>query len=333
MNSDHRTDNLVIGVVGIGLMGSSIVVNLLLAGHKVKAIAPIREDYLLAPERIKDNLAHAAKFGLLTCPEQYYYSRLTISEDYEELRDCRMVAECVMERSHIKNNVYARIVKAVDKETIIASNTSAIPISSLQKMVDYPERFMGVHWAEPAYATRFLEIVPGENTDPENIEWMFQLAYLWKKEPILLKKDIRGFITNRLMYSVYREAFSLVSSGRATFEEIDKAFRYDAGSWITLMGIFRRMDFIGLHDLDKIFNNIFPLLSNSESIPPVMEEMIAADARGVHNAKGLYPYTEEEIKAWNDAFALFNKDIYHLTEEYTQAKIDLVSRGKERAFF
>lgn len=333
MNNDNRTDNLVIGVVGIGLMGSSIVVNLLLAGHKVKAIAPIREDYLLAPERIKDNLAHAAKFGLLAHPDQYYYSRLTISEDYGALHDCRMVAECVIEKSNIKNNIYAKIANVVDKETIIASNTSAIPISSLQRMVDYPERFMGVHWAEPAYATRFLEIVPGESTDPENIEWIFRLAHLWKKEPILLKKDIRGFITNRLMYSVYREAFSLVSSGRASFEEIDKAFRYDAGSWITLMGIFRRMDFIGLHDLDRIFKNIFPRLNNSDAVPPLMEEMIAADARGVHNARGLYPYTEEEIKAWNDAFALFNKDIYHLAEEYAKAKIDLVSGEKERMFF
>jgi len=325
INSVLRADNIAIGVVGLGLMGSSIAVDLLLAGHKVKAIAPIREDYLMGAERIGNNLAHAAEFGLLAQPVQYYYSRLTISEDYQELQDCRMVTECVIEKSHIKNAVYKKIEGAVDHETIITSNTSAIPISVLQKMACHPKRFMGIHWAEPAYATRFLEIIPGECTDPQNVRWVLQLARLWKKEPILLKKDIRGFITNRLMYSVYREAFNLITSGIASFEEVDKAFRYDAGSWITLMGIFRRMDFIGLHDFEAIFSAIFPDLSNSETVPPLMEEMIAADARGVHNAKGLYQYTEEEAKAWSDAYALFNKDIYHLAEAYAQSKIDFVN--------
>src|SRR5690606_35200374 len=228
---------------------------------------------------------------------------LTISEDYSVLHDCNLVVECIIEDIEIKKAVFKKILAAVGKDTVLASNTSAIPISILQTFIAYPERFIGIHWAEPAFATRFLEIICGEKTAPGTAEWVFELAYQWGKEPTLLRKDIRGFITNRLMYSVYREALTLVENGQATIEDADKAFRYDAGSWMTLMGIFRRMDFMGLENQLETFNTIFPTLSNTEKVPEIMQKMVDIQARGTHNAKGLYPYTEEESIKWDKAFA------------------------------
>lgn len=235
-----------VGVVGIGLMGSSIIVSLLIAGHEVKAVAPIPEDLAFAHSRIRSQLNHCRISGLLEEPVESYESRLTICKDYGMLGSCDLVLECVIEDIAIKASVYKEIAEVTAKDTIIATNTSAIAISMLQQMVPHPERFIGVHWAEPAYATRFMEITCGRETRLSYGKWIFRLAHRWGKEPTLLRKDIKGFITNRLMYAVYREAFYLIGNGHASMKDVDKAFRYDAGSWITMMGIFRRMDLAGL---------------------------------------------------------------------------------------
>jgi 3-hydroxybutyryl-CoA dehydrogenase len=315
-----------IGVVGVGLMGSSIIVALLLAGHRIKAIAPIPEDFKLAGSRIGDQLNLCRKSGMVRKPFELLTERLEITEDYGQLKDCGLVLECVIEDLQVKASVYQKVAKQVRPDAIIASNTSAIAISALQPFVPHPERFLGVHWAEPAYATRFMEITCGTKTDPAVAEQVFRIAHDWGKEPTLLKKDIPGFITNRLMYAVYREIFHLVSQGKASIEDTDKAFRYDPGSWITLMGVFRRMDFMGLADWDRIFASVFPTLSNADEVPDIMQRMVSINARGTQNLKGLYSYTPQEAKEWEDAFALFNKDIFRLAALYPSGKPEERSR-------
>lgn len=309
-----------VGVVGLGLMGSSIVAALLMAGHPVRAIAPLAAEAPEAPARIGGQLRQCREAGLIGSI-QPYLAALTISEDYSTLAGCELVIECVIEKPEIKSAVYQKITNAVSAECIIGSNTSAIPISELQKFVDIPGRFLGIHWAEPAFMTRFLEITCGGQTDPVFAGRVFEMAHGWGKEPTLLKKDIRGFITNRLMYAVYREIFHQIESGHATREDVDKAFRYDAGSWMTLMGIFRRMDYVGLKDYETILSRIFPQLSNSTGVPEIMEQMVRDGARGVHNDRGLYPYEPAEGRHWDEAFARFNQEIHDLAAEYSAEKV------------
>jgi 3-hydroxybutyryl-CoA dehydrogenase len=310
-----------VGVVGLGLMGSSIVAALLIAGHPVVAIAPISDDAKGAVGRIHQQLDYCLQAGVITKSPEYYFDRLIVSEDYLHLANCAVVIECVIEKIEIKASVYSKITEVVTSRAIIGSNTSALPISVLQKHVLHPERFVGIHWAEPAFMTRFLEITCGEHTGREEADLIFELAHYWGKEPTLLRKDIRGFITNRLMYAVYREIFHVLESGKASQEDVDKAFRYDAGSWMTLMGIFRRMDYSGLPDYALIFEKVFPRLSNSTEVPLRMQEMVAHAARGVHNGKGLYSYGQGEAGQWDEAFASFNNDIRQLASEYSASKV------------
>lgn len=305
-----------IGVVGLGLMGSSIVVALLIAGHPVRGVAPISSDMGDALKRITQQLDHAGQSGSLKHPPVHYLGRLILSEDYKILKNCQLVQECVVETKSIKSEVYRKITSVTSKNTVISSNTSAIPISILQAVVPYPERFLGIHWAEPAYLTRFLEITKGGRTDDLSAQWVFELAHFWNKEPTFLKKDIRGFVTNRLMYAVYREAFHLIENGEASIEDVDKSFRYDAGSWMTYMGLIQRMDQLGLNDFGVALKRIFPELSNSASVPKLMKKLVLEQARGIQNGKGLYSYTTEEAKAWDQSFAEFNKEIFHLAAEY-----------------
>lgn len=313
---EFEINRIKVGVVGIGLMGSSIIASLLLSGHPVVAIAPIPDDLANAQERISGQLQHSESLGILNKPVTGYLSDLIVSEHYKDLEDCKLIMECVVEIVEIKQQVYKKIADVVSSSTIIASNTSAIPISNLQKLVAHPERFLGIHWAEPAYLTRFMEITCGEQTQIGYANWVLEISKSWGKEATLLLKDIRGFITNRLMYAVYREALYLIQQQKATMEDIDKAFRFDVGSWITLMGIFRRMDFLGLKDYSIILENLYPQLCNDETVPPVMQEMVRIKARGIHNLKGLFAYSEEEAQEWEKAFAEFNKDIFKLAARY-----------------
>jgi 3-hydroxybutyryl-CoA dehydrogenase len=326
MNNNAELKTIEVGVVGLGLMGSSIIVSLLLAGHPVKAIAPIPEDMKMASSRIREQLIHCRKSGLLNGSVDHYESMLEITQDYGQLKNCDLVFECVIEDIAIKASVYNEIAKEVRTDAIIATNTSAIAISILQQLVPNPERFIGIHWAEPAYATRFMEITCGTETRLDYAEQIFDMAHHWGKEPTLLRKDIRGFITNRLMYAVYREIFHLVGQGHVTIEDVDKAFRYDTGSWITLMGVLRRMDFVGLADSTEILKNIFPTLCNADKVPPLMQKMVDNNARGTQNLIGLYTYTSKEAKEWEDAFAMFNKDIYQLASFYPAGKYSLAKK-------
>ncbi|GAA4464510.1 3-hydroxyacyl-CoA dehydrogenase [Nibrella saemangeumensis] len=327
MDEKVNPHNIKVGVVGIGLMGSSIIVALLMAGHHVIAIAPLPDDKVLGPARVKDDLTRCAQSGLLEGAIDHYLDRLTIAGDYGMLASCSLVLECVIEQLAIKESVFKQISAHVDTAAIIGSNTSAIPISTLQQFVPDPGRFLGIHWAEPAYLTRFLEITCGRQTDITTAEWVMSLAHGWGKEPTLLRKDIRGFITNRLMYAVYREIFSLLESGKASLDDVDKAFRYDAGSWMTLMGIFRRMDYLGLQDYADILRTTFPQLSTTDEVPAVMQEMVDSNARGVQNARGLYAYTDEEARQWEEAFAHFNREIYHLSLQYPSHQLPSKKQG------
>ncbi|MEO6914298.1 MAG: 3-hydroxyacyl-CoA dehydrogenase NAD-binding domain-containing protein [Chitinophagaceae bacterium] len=322
MTNKAQLANIEVGVVGLGLMGSSIIVTLLMAGHKVKAIAPLASDLEMASTKIIDQLNHCHDAGLIEDPSGLA-SNVEISEDFKRLQNCQIVFECVIEDIRIKADIYQKITSIVSSSTIIATNTSAIAITTLQELVPNPERFLGIHWAEPAYATRFMEITCGDKTYLEYAEWIFNIAHHWGKEPTLLKKDIRGFITNRLMYAVYRELFQLMAQGRISMEDADKSFRYDAGSWITLMGVFRRMDFTGLKDWAVVLPSIFPTLSNRNTVPEVMQQMVECNARGTQNLKGLYSYSAEEAKEWDHAFALFNKDIFQLASLYPSVKAEV----------
>ncbi len=316
MSEKINTANVNTGVVGLGLMGCSIATCLLMAGHKVVAVAPIAADLEHAKKRIDHHLSKAKEEGLINHSPKYFFKRLTITEDYSFLKDCKLVIECTLENIDIKKSVYQKIEKVIKKDAILTSNTSAIPISILQKETKYPHRFFGLHWAEPSHTTRFLEIICGEQSDISKGEYLYELSHYWGKEPTLVRKDIRGFITNRLMYAMYREAFYLVENGYATVEDVDRACRNNAGYWMTLVGVFRWMDLTGVPAYHNVMKDLFPTLSNSTKIPKLIDDIVKEGGKGVANAKGFYDYTPEEAKLWEETFTEFSYKIRKLALKY-----------------
>ena len=308
--------NLSIGVVGLGLMGCSITTCLLMAGHRVVAVAPLPVDVPTAQPRIYEHLKKSLEEGLVTQSPDYFFENLKITEDYNVLADCQLVIECTLESLPIKKEVYEKIEAVVSTEAVITSNTSAIPISILQKEVKYPQRFLGLHWAEPSHTTRFLEVICGELSDVSKGEWLYKLSHQWGKEPTLVRKDIRGFITNRLMYALYREAFNLVENGYATVEDVDRACRNNAGYWMTLVGPFRWMDLTGVPAYHTVMKDLFPTLSNSVEMPKLIDDIVKEGGKGVANAHGFYPYTAEEAQLWRETFETFSYEIRKLALKY-----------------
>jgi 3-hydroxybutyryl-CoA dehydrogenase len=256
-------------------------------------------------------------------------ARFSVSQDYSFLERSAVVIEAIHESIGEKQRAIRRIERIVSAQALIGSNTSAIPVTLLQKSAIHPERIMGMHWAEPAHVTRFMEIICGERTDPINAERAQLLARHWSKEPSILRRDIRGFITNRCFYALLREAFYLVESGYATIEDVDRSLRNDLGYWITFAGPFRFMDVTGLAAYEAVMPDLFPDLNCSREVPPRLRKLVRSGARGVSNAKGFYRYTPAQAKRWQDLFLKFSYQIRALAQEYPENVGDSPNGRKE----
>lgn len=309
-------EKMTIGVVGLGLMGCSITTCLIMAGHPVIAIAPVPADMTTALARITDHLRRSREEKLIDNNPDYYTRHVTITEDYLLLAPCGLVIECTLENLDIKKNVFHRIESVISSEALLTSNTSAIPISILQELTKHPERFFGLHWAEPSHTTRFLEVICGEASDVTKGEYLYEISQGWGKEPTLVRKDIRGFITNRLMYAMYREAFYLVENGYATVEDVDRACRNNPGYWMTLCGVFRWMDLTGVQAYHAVMKDLFPTLCNDTHVPKLIDDLVKDGAKGVANAHGFHKYTPEEARLWEETFKDFSYRIRELALEY-----------------
>jgi len=307
-----------IGTVGLGLMGSSIATCILAAGHAVTSLVKTMDQAEEARQRILGYLEELKLEDMLKEDPDLVLGRLVITDDVSLLRGLGVVIESITESVEEKRSVYRRLETVLSPTAVIGSNTSAIPVSILQEGLLHPERVLGIHWAEPAHITRFMEVICGNQSSLSFAETIVTLAESWGKEPSLLKKDIRGFITNRIMYAMLREAFSLVDKGYATVEDVDRSLRNDLGYWITFAGPFRFMDLTGIPAYMTVMKDLFPDLDNTAETPELIERVVKAGGLGVSNARGFYPYTPESAESWGRNFIEFSYDIRKLAEKYSK---------------
>ena len=312
------TEKIPIGVVGLGLMGSSITTCILAGGHAVTSFTRHIEKADEVRRRILNFLEQLREEGMLTGHPEKIIQKLTITDDYSLFADHEVVIESIIEDLHYKKQVYNRLENILSSTAIIGTNTSAIPVTILQNGLKHPERLLGIHWGEPAHILRFLEVICGDQSDIKYAHKIVALAVGWGKEPSLVKKDIRGFITNRLMYAMMREAAHLVENGYATIADIDRACRNDMGYWLTFAGPFRYMDLTGIPAYLTVMKDLFPELANSNKAPAFIEELVASGAKGISNSHGFYPYTNETAEQWEKLFIEFTYSIRKLSEKYPQ---------------
>lgn len=288
-----------VGIVGLGLLGRGIAACLLSNGFRVIASTLTQEDRDGARRYIAaavDDLIRRGGFppGL----RDEWAGRYVEAGSVAELAPCEFVIESVFEDLGVKSRLFDEIEAVVGPEVPIASNTSALPISVLQSGRRRPERFIGTHWAEPCHLTRFLEVVRGERTDDATAEAAMDLARRAGKDPSLVRKDVEGFIVNRLGYAMFREAFWLLENGVADVETIDRSFRNAVSVWANIAGPFRWMDLSGLPAYAAVMKRLWPKLSCATDVPRALTDLIEGGARGVSNGRGFYDYTPEEAARW-----------------------------------
>jgi 3-hydroxybutyryl-CoA dehydrogenase len=289
-----------VGVVGLGLLGRGIAACLLGHGLRVLGFARDAEEHAEARRHIEQAIHELVdRAGFDSRLRESWERNFTPITSYEPLANCDFVIESVSEDLAIKRAVHEQIEEVLGRRVPIASNTSALPISVLQQGRRHPERFLGMHWAEPAHATRFLELVRGEQTGDAAFALAVELAERLGKEPCLVRRDVPGFVVNRLAYALYREALHLLESGVADVETIDRGFRNACGLWAGFCGPFRWIDLTGGPALyARAMQGVLPTLSNVREVPPPLRDLADAGARGIANGRGFYSYTPTEARAW-----------------------------------
>jgi len=217
-----------------------------------------------------------------------------------QFSDCDFVIESITEDLDAKRALFREIESVVGPQVPIASNTSALPITLLQRGQQHPGRFIGMHWAEPCYLTRFLEVVRGELTDDATANAAIELGRLAGKDPTLVQKDVEGFIVNRIGYAMFREAFWLLENGVADVETIDRSFRNALSVWANIAGPFRWMDLTGVPAYAAVMKRLWPQLSCATEVPQAMRKVVESGGKGISNGHGFYTYTPKEAREWED---------------------------------
>jgi len=299
-----------IGLVGLGLMGQGICSCLISNGFNVIAYSrtAAREKETFNHITVSLNKLLSRKI-IAESDTREWEKRFTYVNNLEELRECKFIIETVGEDLELKRKIYKTLESVISEKSIIVSNTSGMSISLLQEQLNIRERFLGMHWAEPAEITRFLEIAPGKQTGTRAIQITRDIGIRCGKEPTILNFELPGLISNRLMYAMLREALNLVESGVADIEMIDRSFRNDIGWWATICGPFRWMDLTGLPIYAKVMEGLLPDLSNSTDVPKVMREK-------AENGTKFYDYPEGKEKAWEDVWTEFTHDIREIVDKY-----------------
>jgi 3-hydroxybutyryl-CoA dehydrogenase len=309
-----------IGVVGLGFLGRGIVTCLLAHGFRVVGYTIGEHEYEVARDYIAkgiDELIDRASFPPSLRHE--WPQRFREAKGFADFAECRFVIESVFEDLEVKQGVFDELEAVLQDSTPIGSNTSAIPISLLQKGRKFPARFLGMHWAEPAYATRFLELIKGDQTSEAVLQIAEELGRRNGKEPSLLQQDVPGFIANRLGYAMYREAIHMLESGIADAETIDRAFRNACGLWATLCGPLRWIDITGGPALyARAMGRVLPTLSTTGELPKTLQTMLAENRRGVIDGKGFYDYEPGDASRWQSLLHEHAWEVWRLQQHYSR---------------
>jgi len=219
------------------------------------------------------------------------YRKITFIKNLKDsVVNAEIVVEAINENYQAKVDLYSSLEIFLDKNSLIFSNTSSLLPSKLSKNLDNPERFFVTHYFNPPYNIPLVEIVPTLQTNSINIDKVKNLFYEMNKQPILIKKEINGFIANRLQAAIQRESINLVEQEIATPEDVDNIVKNTFGRRLSVAGPFEIWEQIGWDLVEKILLEIFPDLSNQNSPSTLLEEKVIQKKLGFPTNEGFYKW-------------------------------------------
>ena len=280
-----------VGVLGAGLMGSGIAQVSAQAGYEtvVREVSDALRERGVAG--IGKQLAKAVEKGKLTAEDRdAAVGRLRGTTSLDELADCDIVIEAVVEDLAVKNEMWRALDAICGPDAIFASNTSSLTIADMAAATARPERMVGLHFFNPVPVMKLVEVVKTIATDPQVFATAFEFARSLGKEPIVCK-DNSGFVVNLLLVPYMMDAIRALEQGVASVEDIDKGMRLGTGY---PMGPFTLSDFVGLDTLDKIGAIMYNEYHEKRyASPPLLRRMISLGYFGRKSGRGFYDYSQD----------------------------------------
>ncbi|MCL4746472.1 MAG: 3-hydroxyacyl-CoA dehydrogenase [Burkholderiaceae bacterium] len=270
-------------------MGSGVAVVFLAGGWAVDVVSPTAAT--------RDSLAKRVGTAMQRIGKEFDASMLAVHADYDSVPWDRITiaVENVNENLELKQKVFADLVRRAQPGTPLTSNSSSYPISEIGQGLPTQERMMGLHFYMPAFLVPLVEIVRAETTDvavAERVgEWMWALG----KRPVQVRRDIPGFLANRIQHALIRESVNMLEMGIASAEDIDAAIRYSFGFRLAAAGPLMQREHAGWDMSYSVARSLYPDLSNMDAPPPVIEKMVQAGNFGMKSGQGLHPWNAESI--------------------------------------
>ena len=287
-----------ITVLGSGIMGHGIAQVSAMAGYNV-VLRDIEQQFLdKAMEKIKWSLDKLVSKKKITEQQgkEIFDRIIPIVDLKKSLQDCDLMIEVVPEIMELKKKVYAEVDAVAQPKTLFASNTSTLPITEIANTTTRPEQFIGIHFFNPPQLMKLVEVIPGQKTSSKLVDITLDFVKSVSKEPVLCKKDVPGFIVNRLFIPLVHEAAYAMDRTGATKEEIDSAVKFLLHF---PMGIFELADFTGMDVIHKATVEMYSRDKKVVHPHPLIERLFNDKKLGQKSGEGFYKYSGEQYERIN----------------------------------
>lgn len=283
-------------VIGAGRMGHGIALEAARGGFEVgiydtqafRAEAAIAEAADDAKDLVAAGVIQASEISTIV-------GRLTPAADMESAAaNADVVFEAVAEELEVKRRVFARLDRSASPQALLLSNTSSLAISEIAAVCERPERVALAHWILPPHLIPAVEVAPGPKTSPATIKAVRDLLERLGKWPVVLEREMPGYLINRLQFALLREAMDLVGQGVASAEEIDRAVRGSIARRMPVMGLFGQADLAGLDVYRQIFRYLAADLSTIDGPPAALDAAVESGRTGAAVGQGFYSWTEDQ---------------------------------------
>ncbi|MCL4675616.1 MAG: NAD(P)-binding domain-containing protein [Pararhodobacter sp.] len=288
-----------IAVIGAGLMGHAIAYMLAAAGHAVALQDPSEESLASVPERFA-KIAETLGDGNGAVARVTLHSSLAAA-----VQDTGMVIEAAPEKLALKQALFADLDALTGPEVILASNTSVIPIGQISEKVLHKSRVLGTHFWNPPHIVRLVEVVQTVHTAASNVEQTMAVLAGAGMSPVHVKKDVPGFIGNRLQHALKREAIALVASGVCDAKTLDFVVREGFGARLGVLGPLEQSDMIGMALTLDIHEVLMPHLDTTAEAHPFLRAKVENGDIGMSAGRGFADWTRQEAQEVRDRFARF----------------------------
>jgi len=285
-----------IAILGAGTMGHGIAQVFAVRGHPVRLYDPSAAALEAAPQRIRRGMEPFLQLGLHTPREaERCLENLALCSELEAAcRGARVVIEAAPEDLGLKQGLLARAQAAAEPDALLCSNTSALSVSAMSRGLEKPDRLVGTHFWNPAPVIPCVEIVRGEKTSDRSVDEAWSLVAAAGKQPVRVRREVPGFLGNRLQHALQREALYLVEQGIASPEDVDRVVKFGFGLRYALMGPLERADLGGLDVTYAVQQTVLPGLDNRTTPSELLRRRVQAGELGVKSGRGFYKWTPEK---------------------------------------